>query len=73
MDYIALLTVPSPTNLDTVFPLPFLFDSCTSFIVEYFRWHIEFGNLIGLGSVRKQTPTGLKLIRTFYKPCKTRE
>ncbi|XP_022670740.1 uncharacterized protein LOC111254308 [Varroa destructor] len=51
---------------------------CTQMTVHFFgseahRWHIEFGNLIGLGSVRKQTPTGLKLIRTFYKPCKTLE
>jgi hypothetical protein len=50
---------------------------CTQMAVHFFgsdahRWQIEFGNLVGLGSVRKQTPTGLKLITTFYKPCKTR-
>lgn len=49
---------------------------CTQLTVHFFgpeahRRQIEFGNLITLGSVRRQTPTGLKLIRTFYKPCKT--
>lgn len=49
---------------------------CTQLTVHFFgpeahRLQIEFGNLITLGSVRRQTRTGLKLIKTFYRPCKT--
>ncbi|GFT01177.1 putative RNA-directed DNA polymerase from transposon X-element [Nephila pilipes] len=34
------------------------------------RLQIEFSNLINLGSVRKDTRLGLKLIETYYKPCR---
>ncbi|XP_037282961.2 uncharacterized protein LOC119175975 [Rhipicephalus microplus] len=49
---------------------------CTQLTVHFFgpeahRLQIEFGNLISFGSVRRQTRTGLKLIKTFYRPCKT--
>ncbi|XP_050049354.2 uncharacterized protein [Dermacentor andersoni] len=49
---------------------------CTQLTVHFFgpeahRLQIEFGNLITFGSVRRQTRTGLKLIKTFYRPCKT--
>ncbi|CAL1273465.1 unnamed protein product [Larinioides sclopetarius] len=34
------------------------------------RLQIEFSNLINLGSVRKSTRAGAKLIETYYKPCR---
>ncbi|GIY38582.1 putative RNA-directed DNA polymerase from transposon X-element [Caerostris darwini] len=37
---------------------------------EAHRHQIEFSNLINLGSVKRNTRVGLKLIETFYKPCR---
>ncbi|XP_042912063.1 uncharacterized protein [Parasteatoda tepidariorum] len=34
------------------------------------RHQIEFSNLINLGSVRRNTRLGLKVIETYYKPCR---
>lgn len=36
---------------------------------EAYRLQIEFENLLKLGSVQRQTKTGLKLVKTYYKPC----
>ncbi|XP_064467651.1 uncharacterized protein LOC135378267 [Ornithodoros turicata] len=49
---------------------------CTQLTVHFFgseahRNQIEFGNLLTLGSVRKQTRLGLRLVKTYYKPCKS--
>ncbi|XP_054706737.1 uncharacterized protein LOC129216544 [Uloborus diversus] len=37
---------------------------------EAHRLQIEFSNLINLGSVRRNTRLGLKVIETYYKPCR---
>ncbi|XP_023224241.1 uncharacterized protein LOC111625338 [Centruroides sculpturatus] len=36
---------------------------------EAYRLQIEFENLLKLGSVQRRTKTGLKLVKTYYKPC----
>lgn len=48
---------------------------CIQLIVHFYgpeahRFQIEFSNLINLGSVRRNTRIGLKVIETYYKPCR---
>ncbi|XP_054168653.1 uncharacterized protein LOC128965900 [Oppia nitens] len=51
-------------------------NQCVQLSVNFFgneahRFQVEFSNLINLGTVKRQTITGLKSVSTFYKPCKT--
>ncbi|KFM68077.1 hypothetical protein X975_22889, partial [Stegodyphus mimosarum] len=48
---------------------------CIQLIVHFYgpeahRLQIEFSNLVNLGSVRRNTRLGLKIIETYYKPCR---
>ncbi|CAG2170627.1 unnamed protein product [Oppiella nova] len=38
---------------------------------EAHKLQVEFSNLINLGTVKRQTRTGIQSVSTFYKPCKT--